>query len=257
MSLSYSQDERSLQAETPFGPSVLIPISLSGHDQISQPFEYCVDFVSESDDLAAADIVGQAVTIVASVADGVERPFHGLVMDFESGPVVGQGLRKYQATLRPWLSLLGYRRNSRIFQQKSVKQILEAIFGEYPDADADLSGLSGEHPAIEFLVQYEETDLAFVSRLMEDAGIYYYFEVAADSHKLIVADRRKAGPDALKARKDRAQAAFLVEVLAEDRPDELAEAYRDALSRGPRWRERIEASLARMPETARTLARLG
>lgn len=72
-------------------------------------------------------------------------------------------------------------------------------------------------------------------------------------HKLIVADRR-AGRDRIKARKDRAQAAFLVLVLAEDRPDELAEAYRDALSRGPRWREWIAASLTLLPETATRLA---
>ncbi|MEL6645538.1 MAG: GSU2403 family nucleotidyltransferase fold protein [Pseudomonadota bacterium] len=75
-------------------------------------------------------------------------------------------------------------------------------------------------------------------------------------HKLIVADRRQAGPDELKSRKDRAQAALLVEALAEMRPDELAEAYTDALSRGPRWRARIEASLKRMPETAERLGPL-
>jgi hypothetical protein len=75
-------------------------------------------------------------------------------------------------------------------------------------------------------------------------------------HKLIVADRRREGPDALKARKDRAQAAFLVEVLAEERPDELAEAWEDARGRGPRWRERLDRTLARLPETAATLARV-
>ena len=72
-------------------------------------------------------------------------------------------------------------------------------------------------------------------------------------HKLIVADRRKAGPDQSKARKDRGQAAFLINVLTEDRPDDLREAYEDALSRGPRWRERIEASLKLLPNTAATL----
>jgi hypothetical protein len=68
-------------------------------------------------------------------------------------------------------------------------------------------------------------------------------------HKLIVADRRRAGPDQGKARKDRGQAAYLIAVLAEDRPDDLREAYQDVLSRGPRWRERIESSLNRLPET--------
>ncbi|VDS08625.1 hypothetical protein PARHAE_01809 [Paracoccus haematequi] len=76
-------------------------------------------------------------------------------------------------------------------------------------------------------------------------------------HKLIVADRRKGGPDQAKARKDRGQAAFLIEALAQDRPDDLAEALADARSRGPRWRSRIEASLARMPRSAEILRDLG
>lgn len=75
-------------------------------------------------------------------------------------------------------------------------------------------------------------------------------------HKLIVADRRRGGGDALKSVKDRGQAAFLIEALAEDRPDDLLEAYQDALSRGPKWRARIEATLARMPETRAVLETL-
>ena len=68
-------------------------------------------------------------------------------------------------------------------------------------------------------------------------------------HKLIVADRRRDGADSLKAEKDRLQAAFLIEVLVEDRPDELKDAFEDARARGPRWQERIDRTLARMPET--------
>lgn len=75
-------------------------------------------------------------------------------------------------------------------------------------------------------------------------------------HKLIVAERRAGGRDAAKAVKDRAQAALLIEALAELRPDELREAHEDARARGPNWARRIEASLARMPESAALLARL-
>ena len=74
-------------------------------------------------------------------------------------------------------------------------------------------------------------------------------------HELIVADRRR-GEDRLKAAKDRAQAAALIAALAHDRPEDLAEAYEDAQSRGPRWRERIGASLSRMPDSADLLSRL-
>jgi hypothetical protein len=76
-------------------------------------------------------------------------------------------------------------------------------------------------------------------------------------HKLIVANRRQGGPDALKSRKDRAQAALLIQVLAEDRPDELREAYEDAKSRGQSWQDHIARSLQRMPETAALIANLG
>jgi hypothetical protein len=75
-------------------------------------------------------------------------------------------------------------------------------------------------------------------------------------HKLIIADRRREGPDALKSRKDRAQAAFLIEVLSEERPDDLRDAYEIALENGVSWRTRLQASLDRMPDTAQILARL-
>lgn len=68
-------------------------------------------------------------------------------------------------------------------------------------------------------------------------------------HKLIVADRRQGGPDQAKSRKDRGQAALLIAILAEDRPDDLHEAFEDARACGPRWRERLDASLAKMPQT--------
>jgi hypothetical protein len=75
-------------------------------------------------------------------------------------------------------------------------------------------------------------------------------------HKLIVADRRLEGRDSLKSRKDLMQAETLIALLARDRPGDLAEAYRDAMERGPRWRERIEKSLERSAEAAETLARV-
>ena len=76
-------------------------------------------------------------------------------------------------------------------------------------------------------------------------------------HKLIVTDRRRDGPHHAKAGDDHAQAAFLVEALAKDRPDVLAGAWHDALGRGPRWRARLEASLAGLPRTRGTLAGRG
>tara|TARA_R110002020_G_scaffold384014_4_gene594697 strand:- start:563 stop:1573 length:1011 start_codon:yes stop_codon:yes gene_type:complete len=72
-------------------------------------------------------------------------------------------------------------------------------------------------------------------------------------HKLIVADRRRDGAGSLKAPKDREQAAFLIEALAQDRPDDLRRAYVSAMEVGPRWRERLDNSLKRMPDTKAVL----
>lgn len=76
-------------------------------------------------------------------------------------------------------------------------------------------------------------------------------------HKLIIADRRMEGPESLKSAKDRAQAAYLVDILAELRPDDLAEAFEDAFSRGPRWQRRLQATLKRMPEARERLVGCG
>jgi hypothetical protein len=76
-------------------------------------------------------------------------------------------------------------------------------------------------------------------------------------HKLIIADRRRDGAGSLKSAKDREQAAFLVEAMAEDRPDDLSRAYAAALKIGPRWREHIGNSLKRLPETKTILESLG
>ena len=75
-------------------------------------------------------------------------------------------------------------------------------------------------------------------------------------HKLIVADRRRGGPDAIKSLKDRLQATFLIRALAEDRPDDLREAYEDAVGSGPAWRDHIARSLARLPEAVDILQSL-
>ena len=75
-------------------------------------------------------------------------------------------------------------------------------------------------------------------------------------HKLIVADRRKEGADAAEARKDREQAAILIDVLLQDRPDDLSEALSDARSLGPRWAARIAASLHLMPRTDEVLSEI-
>jgi type VI secretion system secreted protein VgrG len=114
------------------------------------------------------------------------RHFHGYVtsVDFvdKDGPSAA-----YRLVLRPWLSLLANKTNCRIFQNKSVPDIIKQVFQDCELAEVDDS-LTGEYSKYDYIVQYRETDLNFVSRLMEREGIYYYFRHAESSHTLVLAD---------------------------------------------------------------------
>ncbi len=131
------------------------------------------------------DIVGQSVTAKISYADG-EHCINGIVSRFVQ---TGTNLRftSYFLELRPWLWMLSLTRNSRIFQELSVPEILEEVFGAAGFSDFKNS-LQGSYDPRIYCVQYQESDLDFVSRLMEDEGIFYYFQHEEGTHTLVLAD---------------------------------------------------------------------
>jgi type VI secretion system secreted protein VgrG len=98
------------------------------------------------------------------------------------------GFHAYAAQVAPWLSFLARRSNSRIFQEMTAVEILERIFGEHGFSDYTISDVRESHPRCEFRVQYRETDLDFISRLMEDEGIFYFFRHERGSHTMVIAD---------------------------------------------------------------------
>src|SRR4029077_17464264 len=93
----------------------------------------------------------------------------------------------YSVELVPWLWLLSLRSNCRIYQNLTVPEVIEAVFEDLGMKDYRLS-LTKTYTKWDYCVQYRETDLSFVSRLMEEEGIWYYFEHAEDKHTLILAD---------------------------------------------------------------------
>ena len=96
-------------------------------------------------------------------------------------------MASYEVVLRPWLWLLGLTHDCRIFQNLSVVEIVEEIFGKYPEANFD-KRLQRSYPPREYCVQYDESDLDFVQRLLEHEGIFYFFEYDEDGHTLVLAD---------------------------------------------------------------------
>ncbi len=187
----FTQAHRLLSATTPLGDDVLLLTGFHGREEISRLFTYTLDFVSENNALAAGDIVGKAVTWAVHPADDEPRYFHGVVSRFVAGPRHAQGLRTYRAEVVPWLWFLTRSSDCRIFQKKDVKAIVTAVFEGFGFRDFEFR-LRESYTPREYCVQYRETAFAFVSRLLEAEGIFYYFQHRDGKHTLVLADQTSA-----------------------------------------------------------------
>ena len=119
------------------------------------------------------------------------RVFNGLLMEAELSDQAENGAR-YRLTLRPWLHLLTRNRDYAIFQDKSAVDIIKSVFSTRNRPDVDFTNLSGNYEPREYCVQYRETDMNFISRLMEEEGIYYFFKHQDGIHKLTLCDGRNS-----------------------------------------------------------------
>jgi type VI secretion system secreted protein VgrG len=171
---------------TPLGPGILTFSAMRGVEELGRPFTYVVDLLSKDANIALKDLLGQTVTVNLELEAGAMRHFHGHVVAADFLETAGD-TSAYRVVLRPWLSLLSHRANCRIFQHKTTPEIVKQIFSDGGFTDVE-DALTEQYPAAEYVVQYRESDLAFVSRLLERAGIYYYFNHTADAHTLVLAD---------------------------------------------------------------------
>lgn len=182
----YTQADRAFRVDTPLGEDELLLEAFTGHEPISAPFRYTLELLSEDDAISPDDILEQPVCISLRLADDSERFFHGIVSRFvQLGK--SEELTSYQAEVVPWLWFLSLSRDCKVFQQKSVIDIVEEVFSEYSNADYTNNCIQS-YPPREYCVQYRESDLNFISRLLEEEGIYYYFEHTDQGHKLTLVD---------------------------------------------------------------------
>ncbi|TAN08182.1 MAG: type VI secretion system tip protein VgrG, partial [Rhizobiaceae bacterium] len=163
----------------------LIFTGLTGRDEISRCFAYTVSFVSKDPDIDPLSMLGGSLSIEGEAKDP-RRWFSGIVSEFRLTRIEGR-ITYYEAVLRPWLWLLSNTTDCRIFQHMSVIEIAEAIFSKYGTAKFE-KRLQGTYLPREYCVQYDESDLDFVQRLLEHEGIIYFFEHGDGEHRLILAD---------------------------------------------------------------------
>ena len=181
-----SQANSPVAINTPLGDDVLLLLSLHGVERLGRLFRYEADMLSEDGNISFDKIVGRNVTVRADSRDGKKRYFNGFVSRFSH---IGwrDRLAEYRATIVPWLWFLTRTSDCKIFHNASVPDILKKVFRDSGRSEFSDS-LSGSHKPLEYRVQYCETDLDFVSRLMEREGIYYYFDHSNGTHKLVLAD---------------------------------------------------------------------
>lgn len=182
---------RVMEITTPLGEDVLLFHSLSAREALGRLFEYQIDVLSERNDVDPNKLLGKNVTVKVELPDGGTRYFDAYVTRFAFAGVQGRYLR-YRIVGRPWLWFLTRCADCRIFQNKKVPEIIEEIFAKYSNAAFELDKLTGTYEPWEYCVQYRETDLNFVSRLMEQEGIYYHFAHKDGKHTVVLGDSPSA-----------------------------------------------------------------
>ncbi len=188
-----SQDDQYLSISTPLGKDKLILREMEGDEGLSFPFSYRLTMLAEDEDLSFDSLVGKTATVTIRVTkDEDKRYITGIITSFELVHFdEREELATYEAELRPWLWLLTLSGDCRIFQNKTVPEIIEEVCkgAGYPHVK---KSLSGTYEKREYCVQYDESDFNFISRLMEEEGIFYYFSHTTSKCEMVIGDGSSA-----------------------------------------------------------------
>ena len=188
--MALEQKNRQLLVNTPLGENFLLAAEFSASETISELFSFKLKLVHEETPAGLTPTVvdpkallGQPISVKVNIPDKTSRHFNGVVSHWRQGNRDTR-FTYYQAIVVPKVWLLTQKSQSRIFQRLTVPQILRKVFAGF-SVKYELVGTFSRR---EYCVQYQETDFDFASRLMEEEGIYYYFEHTASDHKMIVAN---------------------------------------------------------------------
>jgi type VI secretion system secreted protein VgrG len=185
---TFTQSNRALQVTTPLGENKLLATGFRGRETLSSLFVFEMDLIAEnSTQVDFSKLVGKEITLKVSIAspgsDSEWRYIDGICAAFSQGDRT-ERFTRFTAEVVPKAWLLTQQSQSRIFQQKSVPDILKAVLA---GIECEWK-LQGHYEPREYCVQYRESDFDFASRLMEEEGIYYFFNHTESGHKMVVAD---------------------------------------------------------------------
>ncbi|MTW10540.1 type VI secretion system tip protein VgrG [Pseudoduganella eburnea] len=194
-----TQDTRLLRLTTPQGAAQLLVECVRGEEAIGKPFAFDISTLSTDTAIPLKSLLGQPALLELVTAGGAAalRPFHGHITAIELSASNG-GLARYAVRLEPWTAFLAHNRDSRIFQDMSVCDILDAVLGSWqgqgklvPEWRFELADRS-VYPKRSLCTQYQESDWGFAERLMAEEGLFYFYEHRSDGHVLVIADHNGA-----------------------------------------------------------------
>jgi len=183
---------RTFEITTPLGADVLLLHRAHAREELAAVGECEVELLSKRGDIAIDEILAKTVNIRMETAADQVRHLDGYVTRFAQVGMHGR-FHRYRATVRPWLWFLSRTADCRIFQEMNVVDIVTQVFGDHNFAAFEFK-TTASYPKREYCVQYRETDLNFVMRLLEEEGLYFHFEHDESKHTMIIADSYSAHP---------------------------------------------------------------
>jgi type VI secretion system secreted protein VgrG len=189
----FIQASRVLRVSSPLGEDQLLAERMTLEEGVSRLFELRLNVRAKKSDVKPEELIGKLADVSLEIEQGGEdggtrRPFNGLVTELNEGPPVTRGLRSYALVLRPQMWLLSRRTDCRIWMDKTSLDIVETLFSEHGLPAPDVSGVVTAPPPQHYSVQWNETDLDYLTRRFEEDGLFFWFSHEEGSHKLHVAD---------------------------------------------------------------------
>ncbi len=191
--MALSQDQRAASLQTPLGKDVLVLGRFDAAETLGGLFVFHIEALSEQPNIDFNQLLGLNLSVKLQTVDQLERYFNGVLVQARwTG--ARNDLFVYQLVLMPWLWLLSRTSDCRIFSSMSIPDIIVQVFQDRGFTDYR-KATTGSYPTLEYCVQYRESDMNFVCRLMEEYGIYYFFEHTESKHTLVLADSKSShGP---------------------------------------------------------------
>jgi len=189
---SVTQINRPFRVKTPLGDDALLLDSFTGFERVSEPFRFVLRLLAPDPNVDLNGLLNAPAVLSIQLSDTTtERHIHGNISRVRQMEFGADGMVAYEAEMVPWFWFLSLYYNCRIYQNKSVPDIVEKVFQDRGFTDYELR-LQGSYQPLDYCVQYRETDFNFLSRLLEKEGIFYFFEHSQDKHTLVLADATSA-----------------------------------------------------------------